>query len=166
MERRDERKAVYERTFGFPLAAYTKIKQRKVESMILFTVLNNIVKNETSNNNNLFCALALVFSFMYADSWHCICFLFFPGVSLRYRMSVFLKVLVYTQKCEWEDVIGRWEKILLNLVISSIVGHLIIKHTDISSIKPLTWSLHWMKVRISASNAFFFQNDPFLMRIK
>lgn len=53
-------------------------------------------------------------------------------------MSVFLKVLVYTQKCEWEDVIGRWEKILLNLVISSIVGHLIIKHTGISSIKPLT----------------------------
>lgn len=56
MERKNERKAVYERTFGFPLDAYTKIKQRKAESMILFTVLSNILRNEFSKNN-LFCVL-------------------------------------------------------------------------------------------------------------
>jgi len=57
MERRDERKAVYDRTFGFPLDAYTKIKQRKAESMILFMVLSNMLKNEFLKNN-LFCVLA------------------------------------------------------------------------------------------------------------
>ncbi|KAM6362326.1 DCN1-like protein 4 isoform 11-T28 [Alca torda] len=58
MERRDERKAVYERAFEFPLDAYTKIKQRKAESMALMTlwgqkVWRNFVKTLELNQKIL-----------------------------------------------------------------------------------------------------------------
>lgn len=88
MERKDERKAVCERTLGFPLDAHTKIKHRKVESTILFTVLSNILQNEFSRNN-LLCSCFISLLYVYRQLTLHLGFFPFLGVFLHYRMSFF-----------------------------------------------------------------------------
>lgn len=152
MERRDERKAVYERTFGFPLDAYTKIKQRKAESMILFTVFSNILK---INFQRIIYFVFLLHKsspfYMQTVDTAFVCFEVFSLVCLYITEWAFLKTVVYTLR----TVRGCHEKMgndIIKPCCFRIVGHLIIKQISFLHM----WSLCRIKVGISAFNVLGF----------
>jgi len=72
---------------------HTPRYSRKVERMILFTVFNNTVKNETFFQVIISFVLFKVFSYTSADSTGFVVF-FFPLVCLYYRINFILKALI------------------------------------------------------------------------